>query len=41
MFESVGFKPALFRIGPVVGVLREWVHYVAGESTNPLPPYTP
>jgi hypothetical protein len=40
MFESTGFKPAFLRIGPVVGVLREQVHYVAAESTNPLPPYT-
>jgi hypothetical protein len=40
MFESAGFKPAFFRVGPVGRVLREQAHYVAAESTNPLPPYT-
>jgi hypothetical protein len=40
MFESAGFKPAFFRLEPVVGVLQEQVPYVATESTNPLPPYT-
>jgi hypothetical protein len=37
---SAGFKPAFFRVGPVVGVLQEQVYYVAAESTNPLLPCT-